>query len=534
MGFKNKISKTYDAIKSQGKKSLSKLAKLTKETKSNIYRKIKKIKSRSKVKGADFFETSEGEKWLRHLVIATTLVFGLQGKIGEDRLALFFEIIGVTQFVGVSGSSMGRLKNSMMQKLQAYQAELQPQLDEIAAGLSVVTGADETFFDRLLILLFMDLSSGFIFLEEGAPDRKASTWNNKTALIRHKFKKILCLVSDRAKSLIKFSKDSEVKSIAELYHLQQSVVRVFRYSFAAKHRSLAKQEKSIQKNLDTLIASKAESTVIEAHQESLKKIGDKKATLTQGQATYRQQIKTISTIVHPFDHCSQFKTSETLSNQLQSSLIVLRGITTACDIKDSKKRLNYFENNIEDMSSLIDLWWEWIDRDLENQTRDADLKFWLKTKLLPVLYWKQQIKKSRASKSLKDHYLDLHTKAESSLNADPFTKQYLTSQWKDWAKEWVLKFQRSTSQVEGRNARLSENHHCLRGMGALAIKSDTLLHNFWITRDDGTTAAERLFQFKPPNLFEWLCENMSELAQPRKRWTKSKNRYPQSDVLAAI
>jgi hypothetical protein len=108
----------------------------------------------------------------------------------------------------------------------------------------------------------------------------------------------------------------------------------------------------------------------------------------------------------------------------------------------------------------------------------------------------------------------------------------MSPQWIDWAKHWVLKFQRSTSQVEGRNGRLSESHHCLRGLGKLQIQTDTILHNYWITRDDNTTAAERLFKFKPPNLFEWLCDNMPELAQPRQRWKKAKSILPEFDVLA--
>jgi len=45
----------------------------------------------------------------------------------------------------------------MMSKLEDYQKELQPALDAIAANINIVAGADETFFERLLILLYMDL-----------------------------------------------------------------------------------------------------------------------------------------------------------------------------------------------------------------------------------------------------------------------------------------------------------------------------------------------------------------------------------------
>ena len=124
MSFRSKINKTYAVIKSRGKKSLAKLSQLTGHSKSSTQRQIKKIKKRSGILGAEFFETEEGSIWLRRLVLAATLVFGLQGNIGAERLALFFEIICVTSFVGHSASSMGRLKNTMMHMLQVYQKEL--------------------------------------------------------------------------------------------------------------------------------------------------------------------------------------------------------------------------------------------------------------------------------------------------------------------------------------------------------------------------------------------------------------------------
>jgi len=71
----------------------------------------------------------------------------------------------------------------MMEQIGLYEQELRPTLDKLAADISIVAGADETFFDRLLLLLFMDLSSGYICMEESAENRKATTWGNKTALI---------------------------------------------------------------------------------------------------------------------------------------------------------------------------------------------------------------------------------------------------------------------------------------------------------------------------------------------------------------
>ena len=63
-------------------------------------------------------------------------------------------------------------------------------------------------------------------------------------------------------------------------------------------------------------------------------------------------------------------------------------------------------------------------------------------------------------------------------------------------------FQRSSSNVEGRNGYLSLRNHQLRGLD-LPRKREcfTAIHNFFLTRPDGTTAAERFFGQKPRSMF---------------------------------
>ncbi len=62
-------------------------------------------------------------------------------------------------------------------------------------------------------------------------------------------------------------------------------------------------------------------------------------------------------------------------------------------------------------------------------------------------------------------------------------------------------FQRSSSNVEGRTGDLSLCNHQLRGLG-LPRKREclTTMHNFFLTRADGTTAAERFFGQKPRSM----------------------------------
>src|SRR5262249_7445769 len=89
------------------------------------------------------------------------------------------------------------------------------------------------------------------------------------------------------------------------------------------------------------------------------------------------------------------------------------------------------------------------------------------------------------------------------------------------AKRRAAGCQRSSSNVEGRNGSLSLRSHQLRGR-ALPRKRQcfTAMHNFCLTRPDGTTAAERFFGQKPRSMFAAILDSVelapAPLSPPRK------------------
>ena len=80
----------------------------------------------------------------------------------------------------------------------------------------------------------------------------------------------------------------------------------------------------------------------------------------------------------------------------------------------------------------------------------------------------------------------------------------------------VRQFHRSPSAVEGRNGCLSQMYHNGRGLTESRLEALTVIHNYGLMRQDGTTAAERLFGKPFPGLFAWLVGQMGELPMPRK------------------
>ncbi len=82
-------------------------------------------------------------------------------------------------------------------------------------------------------------------------------------------------------------------------------------------------------------------------------------------------------------------------------------------------------------------------------------------------------------------------------------------------------FQRSRAHVEGRNGSLALRHHQLRGLDHPRKRAClTAVHNFFLTRPDATTAAERFFGQKPRWMFAAILASVelppAPLSPPRR------------------
>ena len=91
----------------------------------------------------------------------------------------------------------------------------------------------------------------------------------------------------------------------------------------------------------------------------------------------------------------------------------------------------------------------------------------------------------------------------------------------DAAKRLAAVFQRSSATVEGRNGYLSLRNHQLRGLDLPRKRTCfTATHNFFLTRPDGTTAAERFFGQKPRCMFTAILASVelppAPLSPPRR------------------
>ena len=166
---------------------------------------------------------------------------------------VFFKRICIDTHVGVSPTALrGKLKQIEELAIE-YQRIQEKQQRQTNKPREVIAAGDETFFKEMMLLGLMDLSSGYLLLEEEAEDRSYETWNQKAQArlneigitIRH-------FVSDRAKALIKLGIDGfgceQVGS--DLFHGQYEISK---WMGCYLHRKLAQTNKKIQDLREKLI-----------------------------------------------------------------------------------------------------------------------------------------------------------------------------------------------------------------------------------------------------------------------------------------
>ena len=173
------------------------------------------------------------------------------------------------------------------------------------------------------------------------------------------------------------------------------------------------------------------------------------------------------------------------------------------------KKIQKAQRVVDALALTLKFFWCWVDSHVETLKLSDELAPVFENYLLPMAYIEVHLPKARNAEQ-RQQRRDLHSQLEIELN-DNEAWQLTTSERKvalqAEAKKCAVVIQRSSSCVEGRNGQLSLKHHASRKMSARKLAASTVIHNYFITRQDGTTAAERLFEQPPDDLFEWLLEH---------------------------
>lgn len=530
MSWRARAQQVLAQLQQSEKQSIRAIARALGISKSSVHRHQQGIERRNRYPESLLWESPEGAQWMGRLVWGVLYLFGLQCGIGDETLSKFFHLVHLEEHVGVSPTALRRLRVRMEEQVLHYQQLRQQELEASKVKVDVCGGADETFFEQMVLVL-MDLASGYIFVESQATRRNFDTWQEQVQPRMGAVAQVKYLVSDRAKALVKLAlRGLGCPSVPDLFHALREVTRAaspLRLRLSRLQRQLATAQQTLER-------CQAQGVSSEAKHQKLQELQTRYSTLEATQTSYEQLIQQLSLTVHPFAiDGGGFQAATEMLEAVQARLQSLRALAGEADLPKLPAAVEQFSTHARDLAVLVHTWWSWVLESLAAQNLTPELSNWLLESLLPLVYWQQQLDKT-STPALKQAYRQAYEQAQAAYALHPLTlclDESVRQRWSCWAEWMVSKFQRTSSAVEGRNSYLSRIHHGTRGLSEHRLQVLTVIHNFDLKRADGSTAAERLFQHSFPDLFEFLLDQMSELPLPRK---SRKSTRPQMPTLQAV
>ena len=532
ISIRERSQKVAACVEANVRQTLRKIAVTTGISKSSVHRHQQAIKRRNQYPESSFWETTAGSQWLARLVFGLVYTFGIKQGVGAESLSEFICAVHLDTHVASSASALRQLKQRVNQAVLDYE-KAQTEHCVPSEGQGICVGADETFFG-LPVLVLLELSSGYIFIESECENRTYATWMEQ---VNQWWKdspwQCHYLVSDGARALVKLAVSGlGCVSVADLFHALRALGRPMGRSLGQQAATLKKQQDKRQQQLKKRregADTQSLEALIEKHEAALQQV-------QQDEQIYHEAIEQISQTIHPFTLDSlQRQTQRALLTDLASPLQRLWELAPTYGAQKAQQAIDTFEAQITSFAQAIEAWQQWVTIALDGQTQDPAIRNWVLSSLLPWVYWRQQADKTRQP-SLKRRYQATASDAFDRLFEQDLTLELEDAQrerWLLWCREFCAKYQRTSSAVEGRNGYLSKLHHARRGFSEQSLNVLTIIHNFDLKRYDGTTAAGRLFGHDFPDVFEWMLAHVGELPMPRQSSKAQQPKPLYADVFPA-
>jgi Family of unknown function (DUF6399)/IclR helix-turn-helix domain len=521
MGLWTKSLLIFNAFCANATQSLRHIAQQTGLSKSSVHRLKQARERRDHHPESWLWETAEGRSWLLRLVVATLYTFGLKRGVGAETLSEFFGRLRLETQVGCSPGAlrhvMQTLEHVILETAEAWEQE------GMAHGemRPIIGAVDATFLARMM-LVFMDLVSGYLLFEEVAANRSYATWQTLvTARLERLGLKVLYLVSDRAKALIKLAETGlACPSIPDVFHLIHELVKSYALALGSRLGQARQALQHAQEQLHACQTSDPRGAAARQAQ-ALVEASEAEVTRWEGVHTaYRCHLENLALIVHPWrvEH-SMRQTSADVDSRLHAEIQALEVLVATHGIAVTQKALAKVRKQLAGLAALVDFWWQEVVQDVQQVALTPTWTRWVEELLLPLRYWQLQVARTRCPRR-KAKLLQALEAVRQAFEAHPITRQLtpdVLAGWEVWATAHAKALQRASSAVEGRNGYLSQMQHNHRGLPKRRYKVWTVLHNFDCHASDGTTPASRFFRRMFPDLFETVLAKLDTLPRPRQR-----------------
>ncbi len=486
---------------------------------------------------SEFFRQPEGLNFLHRLTVAAEFVITQLGGSGIGVIKKFYELTHLDRLVASSFGSLHNRISTLENNLVKFGDKEFEKLSQNMPPKAITCALDETFPSGIC-LVGIEIESNYILLEKFADKRDCETWNqamsNQLAALPVQ---VIQVVSDEAKALVKYTRDClDAHHSPDVFHVQQDIIKAttppLRARIKSANASLDQANNSLQAWVDAKTDYKQcspkplgrpieyDQHINGAAEHQANAIDEMLDAVTRRE-NVQEANRGIGKDYHPFDlETGKKRTPEMLRENLNHHFTVIEKHAEQAELSEnSTDRIKKAWRVVDSMVQTLNFFWCWVSAQIKELDISDEMTAVFEDYLLPMAYLEQRIPKAKGAE-LKQEHRDLYQKLKEKLcsnnvwQSETITqKEKLQSQ----AKKCALVFQRSSSCVEGRNGQLSLKHHASRKMSPRKLAASTVIHNYFITRSNGTTAAERLFEQEPDNLFEWLLENTDYPALPAKK-----------------
>jgi hypothetical protein len=491
---------------------------------------------------AEFLQSGPGLAFLHRLVIAFHLVCVEVGACGIRLVCLLLNLTGLDRFVAASYGAQQQVNLQVEQAMVAYSQDETAHLAQNMPHKDLTVTQDETFTGGLC-LITMDPESNFILLEQLAQARDHVSWN---ALMAPALAQLNCRViqstSDEAPGLLAYVEHYlEAHHSPDVFHVQHELVKAVSGPMATKERAAHKAITEAQGQLERRQTNPQNAgdepekrrpgrppknpVSLEQAEQALEAARREHKRLAQQRAQVTASIRGLGPDYHFVDlERGVRRNGQLIAADIHEHIAQIRTIAQHEGLSQScVERIDKAERVVPKMQATIGFVSGYVRQQVARLDVTPPVSFAMHAKLIPS-YYLDRVAQTR-SVSDGEPLRELAERLRTPLFAPGGVLHALSpgtqGQLHDEAKRLAAVFQRSSSNVEGRNGYLSLRSHQLRGLD-LPRKREcfTTIHNFFLTRPDGTTAAERFFGQKPRSMFAAILDAVelapAPLSPPRK------------------
>ena len=485
-----------------------------------------------------FVQTPDGVRWLQRQVVVAQLVITLLAGAGVRVGCQFLELSGLSAFVGASYGTQQQINAALESAVVAFAEEQRRALAEGMPPRQVTVCEDETFHPEGC-WVGLEPVSNFILLEQYAKDRTAATWTQAlTAALEGLAVEVIQGTSDEGKGLV-----SHVQSALgahhspDLFHVQHEVVKATGLPLA---RQVKQAEAAVAQARGQWQAAREAQAAFERQpqpargrppafeartQATLVALGqaerDQQQALQQ-QTDARECVRELSALYHPYDlQTGRAQPVERVAQRIGDAWARVHQLAEAADLpRRARERIEKGKRVTTQLLATIAFFFATLHAKVEALNLPPALETALCEQLIPAIYLDRvadrctHAEQRRALRALSAQLLEPLRQPEQAFQALATDERQRLEQV---AAECADLFQRSSSCVEGRNGQLSLHHHGHHRLSDRKLAALTAVHNFFIRRPDGTTAAERFFGRPPAPLFAQLLERLPLPPSPARR-----------------